>query len=173
VTLPNLILAVLPDSQLSDAGSDLDLDDETLDAFFHRLEEHDIELQFSSGDWSGLAEDVEQRKDSYDLILTAETIYRPDSVPSLLQLLRAAAQVSVAESEDVVSEQGDEIVSKNSYVHLNKNECLTLIAAKVIYFGVGGDLHAFEAKVTDAGGKLEVVKAWNAGVGRKVLQLRW
>ncbi len=168
MTLPNLILAVLPDSHLEEAGSDLDLDDETLDAFFHRLEEHNIELKFSSGDWSGLAEDVGKEQERYDLILTAETIYRPDSVPSLLQLLRGAAKVS--EFEIV---EGGKSASTDASVRLHGGECLILIAAKVIYFGVGGDLHAFEAEVTDVGGKLEEVKSWNAGVGRKVLQLRW
>jgi protein-histidine N-methyltransferase len=172
-----LILATLPDSHLQESESDLDLDDETLDAFFRRLQERNVKLEFSSGDWAELARHVEESNHRYDLVLTAETIYRRESVPGLLRLLRASSidasdRGSSGRRETPTTTcptagPGQRIIQLGSAGHL------ILIAAKVMYFGVGGDLHNFEQEVKAAGGSLLDVKTWESGVGRKVVRLQW
>ncbi len=101
VTLPNLILAILPLSSLirytstesgSGSGSSspdhLELTDEVLEEFMSILKEKKIELKFSFGDWEGFGEELASEKDGFDLILTAETIYRQESVNSLIRALK-------------------------------------------------------------------------------------
>lgn len=168
VTLPNLILAVLPPSYLLEAcsGAELDIDDETLDLFFARLDEFGVEIRFSAGSWDGLADELQRQAARWDLVLTAETIYQTQSVPSLLRVLRSASAAGYADLND----SSTQVIGA---VELHPSETLTLIAAKVIYFGVGGDLHDFRKRTAVAGGQLSEVKAWSSGVGRQVLQLRW
>jgi hypothetical protein len=88
VTLPNLILAVIPNDQFDQESDDLDLSPQIVETFKSRLAEHKIELEFSYGSWQGLAEHLRQSTQKQDMILTAETIYREDSVSSLLDVLR-------------------------------------------------------------------------------------
>jgi hypothetical protein len=56
--------------------------------FKARLREHNIELEFSYGPWTGLAVHLAGAETKQDLILTAETIYREDSVSSLIDVLK-------------------------------------------------------------------------------------
>ncbi|CAE7206397.1 unnamed protein product [Rhizoctonia solani] len=60
----------------------------------------------------------------YDLVLTSETIYQPTSLPSLIRLLRDSTGSS--------------------------GKCL--VAAKLVYFGVGGGIREFEQALTVGGG---------------------
>lgn len=111
VTLPNLILATLPFLPESARGCAraqivgdeedipfspklpgvLELTPAVIDAFQSALEEAGVELRFTHGDWSGMAQNL--AKDTpYDLVLTAETIYAEGSVGALLDLLKAAAR---------------------------------------------------------------------------------
>ena len=74
--------------------------------------------RFLSGDWGGCSTFLD--KHQFDLILTAETIYEPKSVPDLLELLTWC---------------------------LNPDRGVALVASKVYYFGVGGGVGPFEEAV--------------------------
>lgn len=71
------------------------------------LERANIEIEFSYGDWKGMAEEV---KAEWDLVLTAETIYREESVESLISCLKQAAAPSHV--DDAAVEPGAETGSK-------------------------------------------------------------
>ncbi|KIY68478.1 hypothetical protein CYLTODRAFT_351269 [Cylindrobasidium torrendii FP15055 ss-10] len=81
----------------------------------------------------------------YHVVLSSETIYHPESLPFLVKLLGAATAPSTT----------------------------CLVAAKVLYFGVGGSVTAFCEAVTAAGGQVKTVWEKTSGVGRKILQLSW
>ncbi|KAF8597628.1 hypothetical protein BDV93DRAFT_527303, partial [Ceratobasidium sp. AG-I] len=88
-------------------------------AFLASLDEHRIKIRLFSGPWDKY--DVPKVLGStesqyYDLVLTSETIYQPLSLPSLVQLLREATG--------------------------STGTCL--VAAKLVYFGVGGGIKEFE-----------------------------
>ncbi|CAE6511946.1 unnamed protein product [Rhizoctonia solani] len=81
----------------------------------------------------------------YDLVLTSETIYQPTSVPSLVRLLRDASGSS--------------------------GKCL--VAAKMVYFGVGGGIREFEQVSEKDGGSSKCVWEQREGVGRSILQITY
>ncbi|EIW66165.1 hypothetical protein TREMEDRAFT_35357, partial [Tremella mesenterica DSM 1558] len=178
VTLPNLILATipyLPRSILQRSGSsmdeeaevdftqsaNLDLTPELLIAFLDLLRENGVEVRFSSGDWSGLAEQLTDEK-KYDLVLTAETIYSEGSVMPLLDVLRNSTRP-----------RSDEVLAAVDNESLGRGESVILLAAKVLYFGVGGGLQSFIELVEGTGGWSNSVKEWTKGVGRRVIRIGW
>ncbi|CUA67963.1 hypothetical protein RSOLAG22IIIB_07648 [Rhizoctonia solani] len=79
----------------------------------------------------------------YDLVLTSETIYQPTSLPSLVRLLR-----------DATGPNG---------------RCL--VAAKMVYFGVGGGIREFEQELKRGGGSARCVWEQREGVGRSIMQV--
>ncbi|KAG6829426.1 hypothetical protein H0H87_011464 [Tephrocybe sp. NHM501043] len=83
----------------------------------------------------------------YDVVLTSETIYRSESLTPLLALLKGAA------------EQG--------------KSCLCLVAAKVLYFGVGGGVSEFVERVKEQSGVVDTVWEGETGVGRRIMSVRW
>ena len=64
----------------------------------------------------------------FDIVLTSETIYRMDSLPSLTETMRLACCGSQNKLMEEVAIR-------------KKGECL--VAAKVLYFGVGGGVSDF------------------------------
>lgn len=50
---------------------------------------------------------------------------------------------------------------------------LSLVAAKILYFGVGGGVGDFETLVQEAGGEVTTALERNIGVGRKVMRIQW
>jgi protein-histidine N-methyltransferase len=137
--LPNLLLAALPFlSEVDDSPGHLEITDDVKQSFKSLLAQKGIELEFSHGDWAGLSKSIT----TYDLVLTAETIYSEESVDDLISVLKASGGV-------------------------------ILVAAKVLYFGVGGGLGAFLQKVEQQGGHSEGVKEWTKGVGRKVVRIKF
>ncbi|KAG7566847.1 hypothetical protein FFLO_01348 [Filobasidium floriforme] len=171
VTLPNLILAVIPNDQFDQESDDLDLSPQIVETFKSRLAEHKIELEFSYGPWQGLAEHLRQSTQKQDIILTAETIYRDDSVSSLLDVLRFG---STLHSTVVTRIEGLEDLDKLDLgSKWPETETVILVAAKILYFGVGGGLVDFIRQVEARGGESEDVKSWPKGVGRKVVRLSW
>ena len=103
-------------------------------------------VRYISGDWDGCGDLLE--RESFDLILTAETIYEPKSVPSLLDLLAWC---------------------------LKPGTGVALVAAKVYYFGVGGGVAPFEEEVRRQGlFHIEHVRSVDDGASnmREVLLLR-
>ena len=81
----------------------------------------------------------------FDILLSSETVYSEAALPFLVSLLRRASMSS----------------------------SLCLVAAKVMYFGVGGGVAAFRQAVEDDGGAVNTVSACTAGVARMVLRVSW
>lgn len=90
--------------------------------------------RFFAGDWRAVGELLAAKglAASYDLILTAETIYSPQGAARLLECIKRA---------------------------LRPPRGVALVAAKSHYFGVGGGTAAFLAAVA-ADGALEARRAW-------------
>ncbi|KAJ6598449.1 hypothetical protein DFH09DRAFT_1131795 [Mycena vulgaris] len=119
-------------------------------AFTVSLEKHGISLVFSSGSWESLTPRLDVKS---DIVLTSETIYRTEALPGLIALLRQACTDA---------------------------QPLCLVAAKVLYFGVGGGVSEFvrtlESKpMTEKGcaGRTEAVWERKVGVGRQILRIDW
>lgn len=140
VVYPNLLLAWHFHSQELDAPGELDIDDELVSAFETDLARRGIALRFFAGGWDSYALD-----DKFDVVLSSETVYAEETLPSLVALLHRAAHPS----------------------------SLCLVATKVMYFGVGGGLAAFEHAVRQSGGSVDTVRASTAGVARMVVRVTW
>ncbi|KAF8260313.1 hypothetical protein EI94DRAFT_1780502 [Lactarius quietus] len=169
VTFPNVLLAwyVSPLSapylaSASDADSDSDSDDRAAHerrpgaltvtpalqaAFRTSLDAHRVRLRFFSGGWSSLRAQLTP----YDVVLASETIYRTDVLGPFLGVLRAATMGG-----------GD-----------TREAPLCLVAAKVLYFGVGGGVQEFVRAVEDEGGTVGVVWEHREGVGRRIMRVEW
>ncbi|ORY93431.1 hypothetical protein BCR43DRAFT_496925 [Syncephalastrum racemosum] len=102
------------------------------------------------GDWSGLPSFLQGTR--YDMVVTSETIYSEEALPSLINLL---------------------------LMSLQKPHGVGYVAAKTVYFGVGGGTLPFctlLGKTTDAdGNKLRSEKVFESGsaVKREILKLTW
>ncbi|TFK41589.1 hypothetical protein BDQ12DRAFT_389843 [Crucibulum laeve] len=158
------------------APSDLTLPQSLKLAFISSLEARNIHIRFFSGSWSSF--DLSQTGGTYDLVLTSETIYRPDSLPSLVGLMDAACRretgqrANPAGLDTLVQEKlsVDDTPEADSY--------LCLVAAKVLYFGVGGGVSDFvnaveNARKDEPHGKVSTVWERKMGVGRKVMRVQW
>lgn len=120
---------------------ELDIDATLLDSFKRDLARHGIELGFISGGWStefvqlalGSTNGTQPEIADFGMtfILASETIYSPSSLEvfskTLLDLLRRSAG-------PVTIDQGQDLERKKS---------VALIAAKKVYFGVGGGIDEF------------------------------
>lgn len=237
--------------------SELAITPELKDAFVASLKAHNIVLRFFSGSWNTF--NVDQTGGPYDIVLTSETIYRTESVPSLIYLMEAACRsaedslesktrhlsiskntsntdtdtsksnnftdedvsfsgtgsftrdismsgkvamsgpislsgsVSVFDNKSIgntVSKSGDYTqdgkisVSEESHPIPRDTDItsdpkyLCLVAAKVLYFGVGGGISEFTESIERPvdrlrRGRVENVWERKVGVGRKILRIRW
>lgn len=122
-------------------------------AFTASIAKLGISLAFFSGSWESLTTYFESGATKHDIVLTSETIYRTEALPALTQLLRQAC---------------------------TESQPLCLVAAKVLYFGVGGGVSEFlttlqsKAMVEQGcSGKAEVVWERKVGVGRKIMRIDW
>lgn len=168
VTLPNLLLTwnevVSRQSTPADAPSaaededeELDITPELLDRFVKDLSTRGITVAFISGAWSpefvnlALGENSEGNRRT--LVMASETIYSPSSLgifsETLLDLLRRSTTPTV--------------------------KSRALIAAKKVYFGVGGGVDEFLAALKGISGNQfdvrEKVDIKSEGVGRVVLDI--
>ncbi|KAK1754922.1 hypothetical protein QBC47DRAFT_204291 [Echria macrotheca] len=163
VTLPNFLLTwalqqrgelvVLDDAFTSDG--ELELSAEVLDAFKESLSANQISLSFLSGGWS--PEFVEQlytsvtRQDAANtLVMGAETIYSPFALESFVATLH-----SILDRERQQRPNGD---------------AYAIIAAKRLYFGVGGSLDDFVDKMKSLGATVETLREEAEGVRRGVVR---
>ncbi|KAA1476118.1 hypothetical protein DENSPDRAFT_784541 [Dentipellis sp. KUC8613] len=146
-------------------AGELDFSPSLRAAFQASLAEHHIHLRFFTGAWDGFSVDktLEPGK-HYDVVLTSETIYRSESLPALLHVLRQAS--CGAGEEDIAARAANLSLEGGPYV--------CLVAAKVLYFGVGGGVEEFVDAV-QVGGKGSVETVWErkVGVGRKVMKVTW
>lgn len=175
-----------------EADGELTLSPELKAAFIASLTEHRIELRFFCGQWGGLPELLRRaagsEKPRFDLVMTSETIYQMASLPSLLDLLEFACRGSGpgasvkpahvdrdAMDEDdaaVLMDLSDEQGELARLAAASGTVCL--VAAKVMYFGVGGSILDFERTVQkERGAATADVWTHSVGIVRKVIQVKW
>lgn len=137
--------------------NEVEITTELVDSFTSFLEEHDIEIRFFAGSWYSFAH-AEASCQKYDLILTSETVYELDSLPSLIDLLHRSAAARGPEMDEAAS-----------------TSTSTLVACKRVYFGVGGGEVAFKEAVGAKDAEAEVVNVWSSGQGveRTVMSVEW
>ena len=150
---------------------------ELLSEFQSSLESRRITIRFISGSWQSLTTDEQQTspilKYPFDVVLTSETIYNVKYLPTLINLLKLAmGKPNLGEaSSDTIAEKIDTKLTLDESG--KSSESLCLVAAKVLYFGVGGSIRDFERSIKLQGGKTDSVLQRKDGVGRTVLRLTW
>jgi hypothetical protein len=154
VTLPNLLLSW---AQVTRKGSweaegELEIDAELVEKFFSSLKSHDIILSFLSGTWSPefvrLAVLNMGTSPARLTILGAETIYSPVALRSF--------------AETVMS-----LLDK-----MPAGEKLAFVAAKKVYFGVGGSIEDFCDAVRANGAVVKQIREESDGVRRAVVEVK-
>ncbi|RIA96594.1 hypothetical protein C1645_815287 [Glomus cerebriforme] len=103
--------------------------------------------RFFMGDWNGLIDTInlDSEQEKYDLILTSETIYNTDSLPNLYNVIKHS---------------------------LKRPNGIALIAAKSIYFGVGGGVLLFRQLIEqDKVFGIKIIYNEKAHVKREILIL--
>ncbi|KLU87689.1 hypothetical protein MAPG_06683 [Magnaporthiopsis poae ATCC 64411] len=173
VTLPNFILAwallrqggsaLLQEALSSEDDSDggeLELSDDVKAAFVSFLETSKISLSFVSGGWSpafvellygqGLSVPSQPVGSSSTLVVGAETIYSPFALGAFADTLLAVLRRERAERPD--------------------GGATSIVAAKRLYFGVGGSLDDFVERITSEGADVHWLGEETEGVRRGVVQ---
>ena len=168
VTLPNVMLTwalQLKDTEpaLKEAFSlenELELTDEVKGAFRDFLPAANITLDWISGGWSAEFVDLIYSAKAPDdpsascdaLVMGAETIYSPFALDSfyhtVMDVLRRESQRGLGRKAEA------------------------LVAAKRLYFGVGGSLDDFIAKAKDGGALVEELREEADGVRRGVIRCK-
>ncbi len=154
VTFPNILLSWVQFDRGNswEVEGELYINTELLNCFFEALKRYGISLTFLSGAWGSkfVKEVVSGRKvlGSSLLVLAAETIYSPAALHTFTETL-----MDIMDSE----EQEDKSA---------------LIAAKKVYFGVGGSVEDFCDAIRLRGGQVEQIREESDGVRRAVLEIR-
>ena len=103
--------------------------------------------RFFAGDWASFEEivlpEMVREEEKFDLILTSETIYNTDNQHKLISIFK-------------------NFLKKNGQV---------LVAAKTVYFGVGGGLRQFERLLSQKGFNFSTVEAFDEGVNREIVSV--
>ncbi|KAF8869631.1 hypothetical protein CPB84DRAFT_1818567 [Gymnopilus junonius] len=189
VTLPNIFLTwytshhadtyrssindteIAPTISFTDPG-ELPITPELKAAFLHSIESLNISLRFFSGSWNTFKPLDTIGSAGYDIVLTSETIYRTENLNPLIELLQTAC-ISEPHSTlaKLVSSQLklEDTTAENNLDH----DYLCLVAAKVLYFGVGGGVSDFLKLVQGRKGETSTVLERNSGVGRLIILIRW
>lgn len=158
-----------------DDGDELDISPELLNSFQEDLRRYGIEIFFVAGAWSPEFVDlVLPNRDVFDdgsnsknqrplqlLIMASETIYSPSSLRAFSETLLSLLQRSTPAPPN-----SDKFVPN------------ALVAAKKVYFGVGGGVDEFLGVLEDVAREnhvatviKEVVDTQDKGVGRVILAI--
>lgn len=137
-----------------DDGQELDdIDADTVTETAKALDASSTSFDFISGGWGDQmieligAPVTSARSDSTTLILASETIYSPTSTKDFTNVLMKLLRQNPATSK-------------------------AWVAAKKIYFGVGGGVEDFRAEVLSQGGSIKaILDVKDAGVARVVLEV--
>lgn len=170
VTLPNLLLtwhnsrpptAVEPviseETRRPEQDEELDITPELLDEFKNDLARRGIFIDFISGGWSPEFVDLvfsnPSSGDCKTLVLASETIYSPATLTAFSETILGLIRLSSTPTTTTRA----------------------LVAAKKVYFGVGGGVDEFLAVLkTVCGDELqvqEILDVQSEGVGRVVLEI--
>ena len=131
---------------------ELEIDEDLMTNFLSSLKSHDINLSFFSGAWSPefvrLTVQNMGSKPARLTILGAETIYSPFALASFAETLM-----------DLLNQ-------------MPSAEKVALIAAKKVYFGVGGSLEDFCDTVRVKGAVVKQIREESDGVRRAVVEIK-
>lgn len=144
VTAPNMFLAWYDIAKGITNENELDITQEMLNEFYSELENRGIELDFISGSWS--PEFINTANTKYDLVLASETIYSKDKMS----------------------------IFTDTMIHLlnsDNGNSQSLVAAKKMYFGVGGNIPDFITLLDERNVKSEMIFDKPSGIGRAVLKI--
>ncbi|KAG6363480.1 hypothetical protein INS49_008580 [Diaporthe citri] len=171
VTMPNLLLAwalhqrhynQLIEDAMSSTEGELEITEQVIDSFKSSLTSSGIDVSFISGGWSpelvelvysnsaSLSSGADAVGATQTLIMGAETIYSPFALSSFTDTL-----LSVLRREREVG---------------SSRRATAIIAAKRLYFGVGGSLDDFVDKMRDLGAVISMVREETEGVRRGVVE---
>lgn len=168
VTMPNFLLAWALHQQahdqalqeaLSSVEGELEINEHVVESFKAFLTSSNISLSFISGGWS--PEFVELVYSAFPalqsgdatgrtLVMGAETIYSPFALSSFTETLLSILQ----RERDVQAER----------------QAVAIVAAKRLYFGVGGSLDDFVDKIRELGAAVSMVREETEGVRRGVVK---
>ncbi|KAH9835427.1 uncharacterized protein C8Q71DRAFT_119473 [Rhodofomes roseus] len=151
-------------------------------AFLASLKEYRIALRFFSGSWEAF--DIARAGGPFDIVLTSETIYRPESLPALVRVMRSACVPA-----DGLAEGTARMTIRDTLGEDGRAPYLCLVAAKRVYFGVGGGVAEFVKAVEEhsveegasapspqqssPSSKVETVWERTEGVKRIVMRVFW
>lgn len=159
----------LPPADASSPG-ELAFSSELIAAFEKSLVDYGIELRFFSGSWQTF--NSQSTGGRYDILLTSETIYRTDSLPSLIDVMRLSCLGRSSEDKNQ-----DETLAKLSAEKLSisseDSSYVCLVAAKLVYFGVGGGVAEFVRAVEKELGTVKYIWETSEGVKRCVMRVTW
>lgn len=150
VTLPNLLLswAQVAQKELWEVEGELEIDQDLLQKFLTSLKSYGITLSFFSGAWSPefvrLVLDNMASGIAHSTIVGAETIYSPTALKSFADTLTTLLQAMGGSS---------------------------LVAAKKVYFGVGGSMEDFCDAVRAKGIDVVQIREESDGVRRAVVEV--
>ena len=142
-------------------------------AFLSSLVALNIKIRFFSGSWNTFDPASIIGSDCYNVILTSETIYQMDSLESLVDLMQAACIGQTRESLNglISSPPSSEKPADDTFGSSCPYQCL--VAAKVLYFGVGGGVLEFLKRIERRKGRAMTVQERKVGVGRKIIRVEW
>lgn len=178
-TIPNLLLTWAAATGLLDSSDgDLDIDSALLESFTRDLQAKKIFVDAMSGAWGrefvrlvngldGIGAGGERGR---MLVLASETIYAPESIGVFTETLLEFLSLPVG-SELPGPARG----SASNDAARPVGTARALVAAKRVYFGVGGGVDEFLTVLSGTdGGAREVwaTEVEGAGVGRVVLEVR-
>ena len=170
VTLPNLLLtwhnsrpqtavepAITQEAPRTEQDEELDITPEVVEEFKQDLARRGISIDFISGGWSPEFVDLVFSNSSSEncrtLVLASETIYSPGTLTAFSETLLALLRRSSTAA----------------------SKARALVAAKKVYFGVGGGVDEFLAALKSVcGDELQVqekLDVQSEGVGRVVLEV--
>jgi protein-histidine N-methyltransferase len=178
---------------LSDATipGDLPLVPALLDAFQASLIDYGISLRFFSGSWETF--DPKLTEQPYDIVLTSETIYRTESLAALCDLMWKACTASGRTSQGLAADMAESIEDFASQLSLSSQPSradadanqqglpVCVVAAKMVYFGVGGGVSDFTRAIESGTpsscsrreGKVETMWKKDEGVKRVIMAVHW
>ena len=155
-TLPNVLLNWAGfKGYLKDDQGDLELTEQMLVAF--QSDHRDTTLDFLSGPWGPAFSDcIEKVLKAYcnpwlqgrPLVLASESIYSPASTSAFTKVLQNLSRL-----------------------FQDSNRVTILVAAKRIYFGVGGSIDAFSQILRAKGGDVQLLWEDSKGVGRVIISV--
>ncbi|KAI4133865.1 MAG: hypothetical protein LQ347_002001 [Umbilicaria vellea] len=173
-TIPNLLLTWASHTGLLEASDgDLDITPELLEDFLQDLQSRNIFFDAISGAWGPeLTRLVKEQNafcgDGSVLVLASETIYSPTSIGVFTETLLELLSLPPGSNPPAPGSTANPAVSPAATTR-------ALVAAKRVYFGVGGGVDEFLTVLSSTDGVAREVWATEgegAGVGRVVLEVR-